>query len=271
MSGGAWLAVALLVLVAGAPSALPDRVTALTAAARLAPAGRRGGAAGRLPWPRIAVGAAVAAVAGVGLVAGPALAAALGLVFGVVALLCRDVVRARGETRRRAELLAAVRLLVAELDAGARPGDALDAAAYVAPVYAHGLHAAARAAAVGDDPGAVLVATADTRTLGVAWQVIERTGAAPGAVLTHLAHDLAAVAEQRRAVAVALSGPRSSAAVLTGLPVLGVALGAVMGARPLPFLFDAGPGRAVCAVGVVLDAVGVLWMRRIVRRAQAVP
>jgi tight adherence protein B len=90
-------------------------------------------------------------------------------------------------------------------------------------------------------------------------------------VLTHLAHDLAAVAEQRRAVAVALSGPRSSAAVLTGLPVLGIALGAAMGARPLPFLFGAGPGRAVCAAGVVLDAAGVLWMRRIVRRAQAVP
>jgi Flp pilus assembly protein TadB len=174
VSGGAWLAVALLVLVAGAPSALPSRVTALTAAARLAPSGRRRRPAGRYPRPRIAAGAAVAAVAGVGVVAGPALAAALGFALGVVALLWRDAVRGRVETRRQAELLAVVRVLVAELDAGARPGDALDAAAYVAPVHADVLRSAAGAARAGDHPGAVLVATADTRTLGVAWEVIER-------------------------------------------------------------------------------------------------
>jgi tight adherence protein B len=41
-----------------------------------------------------------------------------------------------------------------------------------------------------------------------------------------------------------------------------------MGARPLPFLLGTPPGRLLCCAGVVLDVTGVLWMRRILRRAE---
>jgi tight adherence protein B len=272
VTGLGWLALAAAVLVAGTPSALPVRILALAHASRVAPpAAARRSAARAVAWRRLVPCVAVAVVLATGLSVGPALALAVSAAGGAAALLVRDAGRAGQASRRHAELLAAVRLLVAELDAGSRPAEALRAAADAAPVHAATLHAAARAAIDGADPGAVLLADTQTRVLGVAWQVGERTGAALGGVLTHIARDLAALDEQRRAVAVALSGPRSSAAVLTGLPVVGIALAVAMGARPLPFLFGPGAGRPVCAVGVVLDAAGVLWMRRIVRRAQAAP
>ena len=77
-----------------------------------------------------------------------------------------------------------------------------------------------------------------------------------------------AAADQRRTVAIALAGPRASAALLTALPLLGIALGAAMGARPWAVLLGMPAGRVLSCVGVLLDAVGVLWMRRILTRAQ---
>ncbi len=86
-------------------------------------------------------------------------------------------------------------------------------------------------------------------------------------MLARVAADLAAADMQRRTVAVALAGPRSSALLLSGLPLLGIALGAAMGARPVPFLLGDPLGRVLCCVGVLLDAAGLLWMRRILRVA----
>ena len=67
--------------------------------------------------------------------------------------------------------------------------------------------------------------------------------------LERVADDLSATDDQYRAVAVALSGPRSSAVMLAGLPVVGIALGASMGAQPLTFLTARGAGqlRLLCA------------------------
>lgn len=268
MTAVGWLALGIAVLVAGAPAVLPVRAVALVASARLAPDSGERAARRVVPWGRMGPPVCVVTVVASGIVLGPALAIASSLVAGVAALLVRDVSLRRVARGRHAELRAAVRLLVAELDAGARPADALHAAVAVAPAHAAVLDAAAQAADAGDDAGAVLVAAPATRALGVAWQVGERTGVALAAVLARVARDLDSVDEQRRAVGVALSGPVSSAAVLTGLPVVGIALGAAMGAQPLSFLLASDAGRVVFAVGIALDAVGVLWIRRIVRRAQ---
>ncbi len=113
---------------------------------------------------------------------------------------------------------------------------------------------------LGEDP--------NTRPIGLAWQLGEDTGAALAGVLGRVATDLADVDEQRRTVAVALAGPRASAGLLTALPLVGIGLGAAMGARPWEFLFGPPAGRVVCCVGVVLDAAGVFWIRRILSRAE---
>ncbi len=267
MSAVGWLAVAAAVLLCAGPAAVPARAARLVDGARLA---ARPIAVPPRDWTsqRWLPGCgAVIAVAVVGRTGGAALAVALAAVVSCLALIARDAVRGRSRRARHADLLLAVRVLVGELAAGARPPAALDAAAEAAPSHREVLARAAREAAFGGEAGAVLVADAATHALGVAWQLGHGTGAALGGVLERVADDLAAVDEQRRAVDVALSGPRSSAAVLTGLPVLGVVLGAAMGAAPLSFLIGSSSGRLVCCAGVLLDVAGVLWMRRILRVA----
>jgi tight adherence protein B len=98
--------------------------------------------------------------------------------------------------------------------------------------------------------------------------VAAESGAPLADVLGRVAADLADHEQQQRSVAVALAGPRSSAALLAGLPVIGVALGAAMGARPLGFLFGTPPGRLVCCAGALLDAAGVIWTQRLMLRAE---
>jgi len=229
----AWLALAVGVALAPLPSPAWQRALGLSRRGRLATAaGPR--AAWRARWPPL-----------------------------VPAAFSR-----RPRERRRHELLTATRLLVAELAAGSRPAAALAAAALVAPNHASGLAAASAAAGTGADPAAVLLAAVDLEPLGHAWRVAAISGAPMADVLARVAADLADLEQQHRAVAVALAGPRSSAGLLAGLPVVGIALGVAMGAEPLPFLLGTPPGRVLCGAGVLLDALGVMWTQRLMRRAQ---
>ena len=59
----------------------------------------------------------------------------------------------------------------------------------------------------------------------------------------------------------------AGAAVLAGLPVAGIALGQLIGARPLEFLCGPGAGGWLLVTGVLLACVGLLWSDRIIERA----
>ena len=57
--------------------------------------------------------------------------------------------------------------------------------------------------------------------------------------------------------------------MLAALPVVGLGLGAGLGADPFAWLLRTGPGLAVLAVGIALEVVGVLWSWRIVTALEA--
>jgi len=168
---------------------------------------------------------------------------------------------------RRRGLRGALAALAGELIAGGRPDAALAAAAAAGPVHAALFARAAATAAGGGDVADVLCEDPDTAGLAAAWTLADQAGAPLAAVVERVAADLDAVEEQRRAVAVALAGPRSSAAVLAGLPALGLLLGASMGGRPLAFLVGSPAGVGVGVAGLVLDLLGLWWMRGILRWA----
>jgi tight adherence protein B len=77
------------------------------------------------------------------------------------------------------------------------------------------------------------------------------------------------IAERQRfsaRVASGMAGARATATILAGLPVLGVLLGQLIGARPLSFLLSGHGGGWLLVVGLTLACGGLLWSDRITDR-----
>jgi tight adherence protein B len=268
----AWLALAAALIVAPLPASAGHRVAGLVGRGRLAvTAGAGPRLARRQPRaPAVAVlGCAVASTLAT-LVGGVSLGVAAAVFTLTGGGLLHSAAALRRDARGRRDLLAAVRLMVAELDAGSAAQSALLAAGALTPHHAPSFAAAADAAESGGDPAAALCAggAAALEPLAHAWRVGALSGAPLATVLGRVAADLADHDNQHREVAVALAGPRSSGLLLAGLPVVGVGLGTAMGARPVQYLLGTPGGRLLCCVGVVLDAAGVFWTQRLMRRAE---
>lgn len=261
-----WLALAAAVLLVPVPAMATVRARGL--ATRSHRAGARRGTSW-LALTRTLGACAAAVVVAVALTGGVVLGAAAAVLALAGARLVADAVRRRRGQRGQRALLAAVRLLVAEIESGARPEAALEAAAEASTEHSSAFGAAARAAADGAEVSPALLDDPALTSLAHAWQVAASAGVPLADVLSGVAADLAARADQDRAVAVALSAARSTAALLAGLPLLGIGLGAAMGARPLEFLLHSSAGRLVCCAGAVLDALGLLWTQRLARRAES--
>lgn len=273
MSALTWLALGLALLVVPLDAPLAARTQVLARGGRLAapatdpasaPATGRAVATAGLAVP-IGVAGAVAAVTGVGVVGGVVLAVAAAIAVATAGRLAVVALRARAARRRDAAVLTALRLMAGELEAGALPAAACAAAAEACPPHRDELHAAAAACRRGDGPRFDSPGLAG---LAAAWQVAAVAGAPLADVVRRLGDDLAARVDQQRAVAAALAGARSSAAMLAGLPVLGLLLGAAMQAHPLAVLISTPAGRMLTLVGVAFDAAGLLWTQRLATGAE---
>jgi tight adherence protein B len=272
MNGWGLLSLAAALVLAPAPSTARGRLSALERSGRLPERARRPHA---LSWSRRprsvrphAVGATLVASVVIGRWVGVPLGVAGGVAAGTLgALFAAGLARRRRVARRRGTVTA-VRLLAAELQAGAQPADALAGCASASPEHGDAFAAAAAAARSGADvPGALLAAGDDLRALAHAWRVVEVAGTPLVDVLNRLVRDLGAAQDQHRAVSVALAGPRSSAVLLAALPVLGVGLGSSLGAAPGEVLLGSQAGQLLCCAGVLLDAAGVAWTQWLTRGA----
>lgn len=223
----------------------------------------------RTPRPSAITLIAAAMVAG-GLAAGPGGAVAAGL----LAETARRQLRGRAEDRQNLAaidgLAEALRTLVAGLRAGAHPATAAEAAAEDArPPTTDTMRAMAAAARLDGDMSAALagarppaLASALAR-VAKAWQLAQRHGLPLADVLDAVRRDLEQRARFARQVLARMAGPKSSAAALSLLPVLGVALGEAIGASPLRMLTGTGLGQLLLLVGVTLLCAGITWSGRI--------
>ncbi|SEP27884.1 type II secretion system F family protein [Trujillonella endophytica] len=239
------------------------------------PAGR---SRGRLPAVRrpVAWGSRLPAVAA----AAAALAAATTstpLVAVLAAACVGGAVLARQRSRREEveeqrvdALTEALGALAAELRSGRAMADAAAAAgaACADPAGADALVRAVRAPAsvpaAGPDAGAGEVAVA---RLASAVRLSVRTGCSLAAVTGAVEDDLRARRRHRLELRTALAGPRASAALLAGLPVLALLMGSGVGADPWGVLTTTGSGQVLLVVGVALEGAGLLWTGWLVRRA----
>lgn len=177
-----------------------------------------------------------------------------------------DRVRAarQGGERRRA-VITLCRTLAAELRAGQPPEEALRLAAFQAGPAVDPVSDAASLRTVAEsDPDLAALSY-----LAVCWDVAAETGAGLATVVDGLAENLTEQEEQRAEALARTAGPRTTAFVLGGLPVVGVFMSGGLGGSPLAFLFTTPLGLACLVGGVVLDVLGVWWTVRMLRGAVA--
>lgn len=156
--------------------------------------------------------------------------------------------------------------VIDELRAGAHPAAAAEGAAQDTPSPANEvLKAAAATARRGGDVERALREFRQPQTdqLARAWRVSAKHGIALADVLDATKRDLDQRAAFARQVHARMAGPRASALVLAGLPVFGVLLGQLSGARPLHVLLDTTAGQVLLVLGAVFLAAGLWWTRRI--------
>ncbi len=103
--------------------------------------------------------------------------------------------------------------------------------------------------------------------LAATWAVHERSGAPVADLLDTLVVSLDDERTATQARRAAMAAPVATARVLAGLPLLGLLLGQLVGARPLEVLVHTPAGRTSGAIGLVCAVSGLVWTRRLVRAA----
>jgi tight adherence protein B len=215
-----------------------------------------------------AAGALTAGLAG-------ALAAAM---VASTATAWRRVSRARRAAAVAAtDLSDALGVLVAELRAGAHPADAVQAAADTraggAGDVIRALATVAATARLGGDVPAALCSAGPAQLhcwwgrLAGAWSLAEQHGIALADVLDAVRRDSEHRVRFAAEVQARLAGPRATAVVLAGLPLLGLALGQAVGAAPLRVLCATPAGHLLLVIGTALACAGVWWSTRLISRA----
>ncbi|MFG3099596.1 type II secretion system F family protein [Streptomyces sp. NPDC048182] len=203
----------------------------------------------------------------------PAVAGAAGVpVLRRVRLARRD---RRNRDARQDAVIALCGALAGEVRAGRQPGEALLYAARDSAGLGEartGVLAAARFG--GDVPGALAVAARQPgadglRGLAACWRVAVDQGAGLAAGLDRLEGALRAERDGRGDLRAQLAGARATAVMLAGLPALGLLLGVALGADPLHVLLHTGAGLGCLLAGGVLEGLGLWWVARIVRGAEA--
>lgn len=225
----------------------------------------------RAEWWSLAAGI-VSALLGASVL--PVLAGAAGVP------VLRRVRRAAGERRDRERrgdaVIALCGALAGEVRAGRQPGEALLSAARDSGGLGDTQAAVLAAARFGGDVPDALAAAArqpgaeGLRGLAACWRVAVDQGAGLAAGLDRLEAALRAERDQRADLRAQLAGARATAVMLAGLPAVGLALGAALGADPLHILLHTPPGLACLVAGGVLEGMGLWWALHIMRSAEAV-
>ncbi|ETZ45219.1 putative transmembrane protein [Mycobacterium avium MAV_120709_2344] len=105
--------------------------------------------------------------------------------------------------------------------------------------------------------------------LALCWRLAGDHGSGIATLMRAAQRDIAERQRFSARVSSSLAGARATAAILAALPVLGVLLGQLIGARPLDFLLGGQVGGWLLLVGATLACAGLLWADRIVDRVMA--
>ncbi|OBH49115.1 type II secretion system F family protein [Mycobacterium sp. E2479] len=182
--------------------------------------------------------------------------------------------RIRRATAEGHALQSVLEVLVGELRAGSHPVRAFCVAADdTTGAVAISLRSVAARARLGADVASGLAAAArhsalptHWERLALCWRLASDNGLGIATLMRAAQRDIAERQRFSARVSSSMAGARATAAILAALPVLGVILGQLIGARPLPFLLGGHAGGWLLLVGSALACVGLLWADRIADR-----
>jgi tight adherence protein B len=180
--------------------------------------------------------------------------------------------RRRQVSCRRAAVIELCDGIAAELAAGRTPAAAFaEAAAVLDPSVAGALLRPRPGEELADtlERAAAAPGAEGLRLLAGCWRIGAERGGALATVIDNLAETLRDQEAHRQEIAAQLAGPRATARLLAGLPLLGLGMAAALGAHPLAFLFGTVPGVVCLVVGAGLDALGLWWTGRLAAAAEA--
>lgn len=196
------------------------------------------------------------------------------VVGATVSLRYRRRRRIRGATSEGHALETALDVLVGELRAGSHPVRAFGVAAdETAGAVAVSLRSVAARARLGADVAAGLAAAsrssalpAHWERLALCWRLASDNGLGIATLMRAAQRDIAERQRFSARVTSSLAGARATATILAALPVLGVLLGQLVGARPLAFLLGGQAGGWLLFIGSTLACGGLLWSDHIADR-----
>jgi tight adherence protein B len=181
---------------------------------------------------------------------------------------------ARRTAQATSELADALARIADELRTGAHPASALAGVVHDGPLARELLAPADAAARLGEPVPAALQRSAGTGTaraemerVAAAWELADRYGAPLADLLAGVLEDVRWRLGHASRVRAQLAGPRSTATVLTALPLVGIGLGQLMGTDPVAVLRDGLLGQSLLLCGCALTAGGTAWSARILRTA----
>ncbi|MEG9224993.1 type II secretion system F family protein [Aeromicrobium sp. Sec7.5] len=226
-------------------------------------------------WPpRLFLVVLVPGVAGLlPLLDGVAVLLVLVTALGVAVFASRELRRGRHRQEVRVavqEVTELVDALAAEMRAGVLPHRALATVAVDHPLLAP----AAQVAELGGDTADALRVAADVPgrsgldALAGAWHVSEACGAPLAEVLDRVARGLRFETELADDVRSTVEPARATGRLLAALPLLGLFLGAGLGADPVEVITSTLPGAASVAAGTALACAGVRWIDATADRAE---
>lgn len=105
------------------------------------------------------------------------------------------------------------------------------------------------------------------KTLGSLCTLSEKHGIPLSDVFEQAHNQIEARKRHRAATKASLQGPQATAIVLTLLPLAGILMGTIMGAKPAGFLLGGGLGGLLLVIGVALACAGFSWSRILIANA----
>ena len=102
---------------------------------------------------------------------------------------------------------------------------------------------------------------------GILMQASAISGASISQPLSNLASAMIRDRAQEQLLASELASTKATVLVLAGLPIIGFVLAMMLGSQSITWLFVTSGGRTCLMTGLALELCGLLWIRRLLRKA----